>query len=81
MGVPSQVHRSVDRAAEARKSLPPVMFKLGANHAQLTALQLQFKVPWPSFVKGLLQASDVTANVDPQQIPLLTCILPTFISR
>jgi hypothetical protein len=57
------------------------MFKLGANHAQLIGLQLQFKVPWPSFVKGLLQASDVTANVDPQQIPLLTCILPTFQSR
>ena len=57
------------------------MFKLGANHAQLIGLQLQFKVPWPSFVKGLLQASDITANVDPQQIPSLTCILPKFQSR
>ena len=68
-------------AAEARKTLPPVMFKLGMNHAQLIALELQFTIPWPAFVKGLLQTSDIAANAEPQLIPSLTCILPKFESR
>jgi hypothetical protein len=44
-------------------------------------LQLQFQIPWPPIVESLLKTSDVMSNVDPQSIPSLTCILPTFQSR
>jgi hypothetical protein len=51
------------------------------NHLQQVALQRNFAVPWPGFVEGLLATSDVVANVEPQQIPALTCVLPMFQSR
>jgi hypothetical protein len=57
------------------------MFKLGMNHLQQVSLQRNFAVPWPGFVEGLLATSDVVANVEPQQIPALTCVLPMFQSR
>lgn len=41
-------------------------------------LQLYFEIPWPLAVENLLRTSDVVSNVNPQSIPSLTCILPTF---
>ena len=79
--VPWQIRRGVLNAANARKSLSSIMFKLGMNHLQQVALQRNFAVPWPGFVEGLLATSDVVANVEPQQIPALTCVLPMFQSR
>ena len=81
LSVPWQIHRGVLNAADARKSLSSIMFKLGMNHLQQVALQRNFAVPWPGFVEGLLATSDVVANVEPQQIPALTCVLPMFQSR
>ena len=80
MCVPWQIRRGVLNAA-ARKSLSSIMFKLGMSHLQQVALQRNFDVPWPGFVEGLLATSDVVANVEPQQIPALTCVLPMFQSR
>ena len=79
--VPRQVRRGVLNAANARKSLSSLMFKLGMNHLQQVSLQRNFDVPWPGFVEGLLTASDVVSNAEPQQIPSLTCVLPMFQSR
>ena len=81
LSVPWQFHHGVLNAADARKSLSSIMFKLGMNHLQQVALQRNFAVPWPGFVEGLLATSDVVANVEPQQIPALTCVLPMFQSR
>ena len=81
LSVPWQIRRGVLNAANARKSLSSIMFKLGMNHLQQVALQRNFDVPWPGFVEGLLATSDVVANVEPQQIPALTCVLPMFQSR
>jgi hypothetical protein len=76
-----QIRRGVLNAADARKSLSSIILKLGMNHLQQVALQRNFAVPWPGFVEGLLATSDVVANVEPQQIPALTCALPMFQSR
>jgi hypothetical protein len=81
LSVPWQIRRGVLNAANARKSLSSIMFKLGMNHLQQVALQRNFAVPWPGFVEGLLATSDVVANIEPQQIPALTCVLPMFQSR
>ena len=81
LSVPWQTRRGVLNAANARKSLSSIMFKLGMNHLQQVALQRNFAVPWPGVVEGLLATSDVVANIEPQQIPALTCVLPMFQSR
>ncbi len=78
--VPWQIRRGVLNAANAR-NLSSIMFKLGMNHLQQVSLQRNFAVPWPGVVEGLLATSDVVANVEPQQIPALTCVLPMFQSR
>jgi hypothetical protein len=81
LSVSWQIRRGVLSAANARKSLSSIMFKLGMNHLQQVSLQRNFAVPWPGFVEGLLATSDVVANVEPLQIPALTCVLPLFQSR
>ena len=80
LSVPWQTRRGVINAASACKSLSSIMFKIGMNHLQQLSLQRNFDFP-PGFVAGLLATSDVVANVDPQQIPALTCVLPMFQSR
>jgi hypothetical protein len=79
--LPVQIHRGVAHAANARKSLSSIMFKLGMNHLQQVSLQRHFDVPWPGFVKALLATSDVVSNAELQQIPSLTCVLPMVQSR
>ena len=79
--MPWQIRRGVLNAANACKSLSSIMFKLGMNHLQQVSLQRNFAVPWPGFVEGLLATSDVVANIEPQQIPALTCVLPMLQSR